>query len=162
MTNWRDAAACRDADSELFHPSTGAASESLAVRRAAHAPGKVVCNGTDDEPPCPVRAECLAWIIGHETGHGVWGGLDPMDRENLRQRSEPARARRAATTLPATRTSAATAAHAAAAETHGQEQRARVQALDTHHRSAAEIGRRLGLSIRQVDRYRAQVRAGVA
>jgi DNA (cytosine-5)-methyltransferase 1 len=86
-------AACADVDPELFHPEHGAASESLIVRRAAYAPAKRICNGTDAWPVCPVRAQCLAWKVDHEDGHGVWGGLDPMERQNLRQQSEPARVR---------------------------------------------------------------------
>jgi len=163
MTTWRDYAACLDEDPELFHPPAGIASPSLAVRRATYAPAKAVCNGSDDEPPCPVRAECLAWINAHESGHGVWGGLDPSERESLRRRRDRAATRaRKAMTPSAAHAAIAKAAAVAAVEEHCRDHRATVALLTTRGHSATEISRRVGISARQVGRYRAQLRAGVA
>ena len=41
---------------------------------------------------CPVRGQCLAYAVTAEEQFGIWGGLDPHERENLRrqlQRREP-------------------------------------------------------------------------
>lgn len=34
---------------------------------------------------CPHRIECAEWGIKYEN-HGVWGGLTPLDRRNMRRR----------------------------------------------------------------------------
>lgn len=72
MTNWRDYAACRGADPELFFPigDTGPA-----VMQQVTA--KAVCVG------CTVRIACLAWAVRTGISHGVWGGLDEDQRRSL-------------------------------------------------------------------------------
>ena len=152
MSNWRDRAACLDEVPELFHPPAGIASPSLAVRRATYAPAKAICNGGDGEPPCPVRAECLLWINTHESGHGVWGGLDPSERESLRRRIDRTAVRARRKAVPPM----------SSLEEHCQGTPADVALLTARGHSAAEISRRLGISSRTVTRMRAQVRAGVA
>ena len=47
---------------------------------------------------CPVRGQCLAYAVMADEPFGIWGGLDPHERENLRlqlQRREPHGASRA-------------------------------------------------------------------
>ena len=77
---WRDSAACRDADPELFFP-----------------PGNVGRNGCDWSVPrsycarCPVavREACLAEALASESGtyrNGMWGGLTPDERLRLVKR----------------------------------------------------------------------------
>ncbi|MEV6315757.1 WhiB family transcriptional regulator [Streptomyces sp. NPDC051776] len=84
--NWRQSAACRDEDPELFFPigTTGPA----ATRQAELAKG--VCNH------CPVQQECLEWALENNQDSGVWGGMDEMERRALRRRTarRAARARR--------------------------------------------------------------------
>lgn len=65
--DWRDRAACRDEDTELFFP-LGTASE------AAIAMAKAVCRR------CPVRDECLTWALESGEEHGIWGGLTENER----------------------------------------------------------------------------------
>jgi hypothetical protein len=41
---------------------------------------------------CPVNGQCLSYAVTADERHGIWGGLDPYQRENLRrqiQRREP-------------------------------------------------------------------------
>jgi WhiB family redox-sensing transcriptional regulator len=74
MSEWRERAACRDVDPELFLPiGHGPAAE------AQIAEAKAVC------ARCPVVQECLAWAL--ETGQdaGVWGGLTEDERRELRR-----------------------------------------------------------------------------
>jgi hypothetical protein len=47
-----------------------------AIARVARA----VCSG------CQVRAECLDYAIRNSEAHGVWGGLTPRERDELRRR----------------------------------------------------------------------------
>lgn len=72
--DWRDKAACRDEDPELFFPlgSTGPAAEQ--IRRA-----KQVCAG------CPARLQCLDWAVVTGQHDGVWGGLSEDERRGLRR-----------------------------------------------------------------------------
>lgn len=37
---------------------------------------------------CPVRAECLAHALAIGERHGIWGGLTPRQRRDLRTRQE--------------------------------------------------------------------------
>lgn len=71
-TDWRDHAACRDVDPELFFP-LGAAGASLPQIELA----KQICR------TCPVRRSCLRWALDHGDA-GVWGGT--TDEERRRQR----------------------------------------------------------------------------
>lgn len=41
---------------------------------------------------CPVQAECLKYALAADEEFGIWGGLDPRERQNLKRR----RARRRA------------------------------------------------------------------
>jgi WhiB family transcriptional regulator, redox-sensing transcriptional regulator len=72
---WRDDAACRDADPELFFPDGEIRSARAQVKAA-----KLICRG------CPVSVTCLSWALasGHEAG--VWGGLTEDERRMLRRR----------------------------------------------------------------------------
>ncbi|MDP9870424.1 MULTISPECIES: WhiB family transcriptional regulator [Streptosporangium] len=50
-----------------------------------------ICNGESDGRRCPMRDTCLDFaLINNETG-GVWGGMLPHDRRNLRlaRRADP-------------------------------------------------------------------------
>lgn len=76
MMDWRQYAACRDEDPEVFFPAATFGSPPYAgqLRRAQR-----VCDR------CPVIYECREWalIVGERAG--VWGGVD-MD---VRSRARP-------------------------------------------------------------------------
>src|SRR6478736_3887197 len=80
--DWRDRAACLDADPELFFPIGNTGPAILQIEEA-----KAVCR------TCPVIDTCLKWAL--ETGQdaGVWGGLSEDERRALKRRN--ARAGRA-------------------------------------------------------------------
>jgi WhiB family redox-sensing transcriptional regulator len=68
-TNWRDHAACRPLDPDLFFPiSTSGAS--LTDIEAA----KRVCQR------CPVAAPCLRWALDFGEVAGIWGGTTEQER----------------------------------------------------------------------------------
>src|SRR5882672_6728508 len=77
--DWRDRAACRDQDPELFFPQNR---EFSAAYRAA----KQVCD------VCPVISQCLEFAIDH-CCEGVWGGTSTNYRQQyfgqLRWRAGP-------------------------------------------------------------------------
>ena len=73
--DWRDAAACRDADPELFFPD-GSPSSTRAQLKTA----KLICRG------CPVSATCLSWALASGQEAGIWGGLTEDERRRLHRR----------------------------------------------------------------------------
>ena len=73
--DWRDEAACRDADPELFFPDTGIGSARARVKMA-----KLICRG------CPVSATCLSWALADGQEAGIWGGLTEDERRRLYRR----------------------------------------------------------------------------
>src|SRR3546814_7523189 len=76
--DWRDQAACRQEDAELFFASDATATGQASVQQAL-----AVCRR------CPVVAACQAWALGTRQQFGVWGALTETQRRNvLRQRSE--------------------------------------------------------------------------
>lgn len=72
-TNWRDLAACRHADPELFFPigSTGPALHQIDQARR-------ICQ------TCPVQAPCLTSALDHGLAFGIWGGTTEEERRALR------------------------------------------------------------------------------
>lgn len=71
--DWRDRAACRDVDPELFFPL----GEVLPPKQEAAA--KAVCRR------CPVRAECLSWACRTGLTFGIAGGKTESERRALRR-----------------------------------------------------------------------------
>ena len=75
--SWRDDAACRDADPDLFFP-IGTAGPAL--RQIDQA--KRICRA------CPAQTACLAWAIDHAVTSGVWGGTTEDERRAIRRPAE--------------------------------------------------------------------------
>jgi WhiB family transcriptional regulator, redox-sensing transcriptional regulator len=71
--NWRDDAACRDADPELFFPIGTAGA---ALRQIGEA--KRICRA------CPAQTQCLAWALHNRVTDGVWGGTTEDERRAIR------------------------------------------------------------------------------
>ncbi|MFI7504049.1 WhiB family transcriptional regulator [Streptomyces sp. NPDC049687] len=80
-TNWREAAACRFEDPELFFP-LGEDGPSLRQIEQARA----VCHR------CPVMRACGAWALRHGESDGVWGAMTAGERRSLRLDRLPRRA----------------------------------------------------------------------
>ena len=72
---WRDDAACRDADPELFFPDRETRSARTQVKTA-----KLICRG------CPVQVTCLNWALDSGQESGIWGGLTEDERGRLQRR----------------------------------------------------------------------------
>lgn len=65
---WRDRAACRGMDPDLFHPVSG---DDVVLAQA-------VCLG------CSVTGECLDFALANGMSTGVWGGRSERQRRRLR------------------------------------------------------------------------------
>ncbi|MGZ4592417.1 MAG: WhiB family transcriptional regulator [Actinomycetes bacterium] len=79
--DWRDRAACRDEDPELFFPVGTTGPAVVQIEQA-----KAVCR------TCAVVAPCLAWALDGNVA-GVWGGMDEDERRSLKRRAARERAR---------------------------------------------------------------------
>ncbi|MCL2582846.1 MAG: WhiB family transcriptional regulator [Streptosporangiales bacterium] len=81
-TDWIEAAACLDADPELFFPvAAGEAGERQASR------AQRICDH------CQVRRECLEYAMSNSQMHGIWGGTTPEDRIRARRQRADRRRR---------------------------------------------------------------------
>jgi WhiB family redox-sensing transcriptional regulator len=78
-TDWRDHAACREMDPDLFFP-IGTAGESVVQIDEA----REVCR------TCPVCGPCLRWALDSGSA-GVWGGTTEDERRTLRRQIRPAK-----------------------------------------------------------------------
>jgi WhiB family redox-sensing transcriptional regulator len=75
IPDWRDDAACLDADPELFFPDWDIGSVRAQVKTA-----KLICRG------CVVSATCLSWALASGQEAGIWGGRTEDERRELRRR----------------------------------------------------------------------------
>ena len=74
-TSWRDRAACRGLDPEIFYP----------VSEEDAAEAKSIC------AVCPVREPCLEYALANRERDGVWGGATERERRRMiRQRRKSA------------------------------------------------------------------------
>ncbi|MEU5598505.1 WhiB family transcriptional regulator [Streptomyces sp. NPDC020298] len=80
MDNWRDHAACRHEDPDLFFP-VGTTGPAVWQERQA----KAVCER------CPVRDQCLDWAMDTGQTLGIWGGTTESERRALRRRASSRR-----------------------------------------------------------------------
>jgi WhiB family redox-sensing transcriptional regulator len=69
---WREAAACRQADPELFFPIGSAGTGAAEIQRA-----KAIC------ARCPVQRPCLTYALATSQEFGIWGGRDEAERRLL-------------------------------------------------------------------------------
>jgi WhiB family redox-sensing transcriptional regulator len=72
---WQAKAACRGPQSTAFFPPAHAERKEERLEREARA--KEICAG------CIVRAECLDYAIRIREPHGIWGGLNEVERKEL-------------------------------------------------------------------------------
>jgi len=73
--DWREQAACRHENPELFFPigTSGPALDQIDEAKA-------VC------ARCPVREICLQVALDHGEDEGIWGGTTPQERRELIRR----------------------------------------------------------------------------
>lgn len=80
---WQHEAACRGQDAVFFFAPSYF--ERRSEKNAREAVAKSFC------ARCPVREECLEYALSAREGHGIWGGLNEMERRRLlRQRARVA------------------------------------------------------------------------
>jgi WhiB family redox-sensing transcriptional regulator len=77
---WQWRAACRGDDSGLFFAPSHL--ESREARDARERRAKTICG------ECPVRAECLEYALRTREPHGIWGGMNELERRRLLREQE--------------------------------------------------------------------------
>ena len=81
--DWQHEAACRGQDAVYFFAPNYF--ERRAEKNAREAVAKSFC------ARCPVREECLEYALATREGHGIWGGLNEMERRATAARARPRR-----------------------------------------------------------------------
>lgn len=72
---WQDKAACRGPHTSLFFPPSHF--ERKDDKEAREAQAKSIC------ATCPVRKPCLSYAMRIHEQHGIWGGLNEVERRSL-------------------------------------------------------------------------------
>jgi WhiB family redox-sensing transcriptional regulator len=73
--SWRQRAACRGADPDIFYPASDEEAE----------PAKAICG------QCSVRQPCLEYALANRERDGIWGGATERERRRIiRQRRKSA------------------------------------------------------------------------
>lgn len=75
---WRAKAACKGPQAAVFFPPAHFERKLDKQRREDQA--KAICAA------CPVRRECLDYAIRIREPHGVWGGLNEVERQAILSR----------------------------------------------------------------------------
>ncbi|MGD1222580.1 MULTISPECIES: WhiB family transcriptional regulator [Streptomyces] len=82
MSDWRESAACRSVDPDLFFPIGHTGPAVFQIEEA-----KAVCRA------CPVRDACLRWALDTGQAIGIWGGTSEAERRALARREARRRSR---------------------------------------------------------------------
>ena len=72
---WQEKAACRGPHTALFFPPSHF--ERKDDKEARESRAKSIC------ATCPVRKPCLAYALRIREPHGIWGGLNEVERRAL-------------------------------------------------------------------------------
>jgi WhiB family redox-sensing transcriptional regulator len=75
---WHIRASCRGPQAEVFFPPPHAERKEERLDRENAA--KAICD------TCPVRRPCLDYAIRIREPHGIWGGLNELERKQLLDR----------------------------------------------------------------------------
>ena len=72
---WQDRAACKGPQAAIFFPPSHV--ERKDEREAREQRAKAICG------ECPVRQPCLDYALDIREQHGIWGGLNEVERKQL-------------------------------------------------------------------------------
>jgi WhiB family redox-sensing transcriptional regulator len=75
---WQQSAACRGEAASSFYPPLHFERKELRLARERVA--KSIC------ALCPVRQDCLSFALRTAEPHGIWGGLNELERRELADR----------------------------------------------------------------------------
>lgn len=72
---WQEKAACKGPQAAAFFPPPHF--ERKEEKEAREQAAKGICHG------CPVRLPCLDYAIAIREPHGIWGGMNEVERKQL-------------------------------------------------------------------------------
>ncbi len=75
MVEWQLLAACRGPHASVFFPPSH--TEKRNEKRQRESKAKGIC------ATCPVRQNCLEYALKVGEQHGIWGGLNEIERRHL-------------------------------------------------------------------------------
>ena len=75
VDRWQRFAACRGPYAEMFFPPSSPERKEDKAAREVNA--KAICR------ECTVKEECLTYAIEIREPHGIWGGLNEIERRNV-------------------------------------------------------------------------------
>ena len=75
---WQSDAGCRGSDANLFFSPTHM--ESKEERQSREVRAKLICS------ECTVRRQCLDFALATREPHGIWGGLNELERRHAAAR----------------------------------------------------------------------------
>jgi WhiB family redox-sensing transcriptional regulator len=78
VDEWQRFAACRGPYAEMFFPPSAPERKDEKALREMNA--KAICEG------CQVRDECLGYALEIKEPHGIWGGLNEIERRDVMER----------------------------------------------------------------------------
>lgn len=78
LDSWQLKASCRGPHAAIFFPPAHAERKDEKLRREERA--KAICMG------CAVRGDCLDYAVRINEPHGIWGGLNEVERKQLIER----------------------------------------------------------------------------
>lgn len=71
---WQDDALCAQTDPDMFSPPVGGSTRDA----------KRICAS------CTVAEQCLRWALDNDERSGIWGGMSPVQRRNMRKQEAAA------------------------------------------------------------------------
>jgi WhiB family redox-sensing transcriptional regulator len=77
--SWQTEAACRGSDANVFFSPPHVETKEERVARESRA--KAICG------ECAVRRACLDFSIVTREPHGIWGGLNELERRHVAERT---------------------------------------------------------------------------
>ena len=75
VETWQAKAACRGPQAAVFFPPAQFERKDEKLERESRA--KEICKS------CPVRPECLQYALEIKEPHGIWGGLNEVERKGM-------------------------------------------------------------------------------
>ncbi|MYG93966.1 MAG: WhiB family transcriptional regulator [Acidimicrobiia bacterium] len=72
---WQAKAACRGPHASVFFPPTSFERKNDKIKRERRA--KAICK------QCSVMQECRDYALGIRERHGIWGGLNELERQDI-------------------------------------------------------------------------------
>ena len=73
--SWQIKASCRGPQASVFFPPAQFERKDEKLERESRA--KAICR------TCPVNRECLEYAVSIREAHGIWGGLNEVERKQL-------------------------------------------------------------------------------